>query len=123
MSSTITAEDFPLRAYFTLGAAIDLEKAHGLNLEDELVKYLGGEVKFTMDHLGIDLMLQASQNTLPGQTGTSLATGGALGLPATDNGTYTAAPTTGETWVNSFLPTIKVLNSVDILYGYRLFLN
>lgn len=43
-SSTITAEDFPLRAYFTLGAAIDLEKAHGLNLEDELVKYLGGEV-------------------------------------------------------------------------------
>lgn len=41
-SSTVTAEDFPLRANFTLGAAIDLEKAHGLNLEDELVKYLGG---------------------------------------------------------------------------------
>jgi hypothetical protein len=41
-SSVITAEDFPLRANFTLGAAIDLEKAHGLNLEDELVKYLGG---------------------------------------------------------------------------------
>jgi len=31
-SSTITAEDFPLRAYFTLGAAIDLEKAHGLKI-------------------------------------------------------------------------------------------
>lgn len=50
-SSTITAEDFPLRAYFTLGAAIDLEKAHGLNLEDELVKYLGGEVKFTINKI------------------------------------------------------------------------
>lgn len=43
-AETITAEDFPLKANFTLGAAIDLEKAHGLNLEDELVKYLGGEV-------------------------------------------------------------------------------
>jgi len=101
-SSTITAEDFPLRAYFTLGAAIDLEKAHGLNLEDELVKYLGGEVKFTMDHLGIDLMLQASQNILPGQSGAlGLANnvGGAIGLPATSPGVYNATPSTGETWV------------------------
>jgi len=88
-SSTITAEDFPLRAYFTLGAAIDLEKAHGLNLEDELVKYLGGEVKFTMDHLGIDLMMQAANNTLPGQ----------IAVAATSPGTYTATPTSGETWV------------------------
>jgi Major capsid protein Gp23 len=88
-SSTITAEDFPLRAYFTLGAAIDLEKSHGLNLEDELVKYLGGEVKFTMDHLGIDLMNKAAHNTLPGQ----------IADAATTPGTYTATPTTGETWV------------------------
>jgi len=88
-SSTITAEDFPLRAYFTLGAAIDLEKAHGLNLEDELVKYLGGEVKFTMDHLGIDLMLQAAQNVLPGQ----------ISAAATTPGEYTVTPITGETWV------------------------
>ena len=82
-SSTITAEDFPLKALFTLGAAIDLEKAHGLNLEDELVKYLGGEVKFTMDHLGIDLMNAASIGA------------GA----ATSPGTYTATPSTGEAWV------------------------
>ena len=82
-AATITAEDFPLKALFTLGAAIDLEKAHGLNLEDELVKYLGGEVKFTMDHLGIDLMNAASQ-----------ATGS-----ATTPGTYTATPSTGEAWV------------------------
>ena len=82
-SAVITVEDFPLKANFTLGAAIDLEKAHGLNLEDELVKYLGGEVKFTMDHLGIDLMNTASQ-----------ASGA-----ATSPGTYTAAPSTGEAWV------------------------
>ena len=94
-SSVITAEDFPLRANFTLGAAIDLEKAHGLNLEDELVKYLGGEVKFTMDHLGIDLMAAASQTTAanpsPGTYGNTYA--------ATSPGVYTAAPSTGETWV------------------------
>jgi hypothetical protein len=42
---TVTAEDFPLRANYTLAAAIDLEKAHGINLEDEIVKYLGG-IKF-----------------------------------------------------------------------------
>ena len=82
-SEVITAEDFPLRANFTLGAAIDLEKAHGLNLEDELVKYLGGEVKFTMDHIGIDLMNAASISS------------GA----ATSPGTYLATPSTGEAWV------------------------
>jgi len=82
-ASSITAEDFPLRADFTLGAAIDLEKAHGLNLEDELVKYLGGEVKFTMDHLGVDMINTASQ--------TSDA--------ATSPGTYLATPSTGEAWV------------------------
>jgi len=82
-SSTITAEDFPLKALFTLGAAIDLEKAHGLNLEDELVKYLGGEVKFTMDHLGIDLMNAASITA----------------AAATSPGTYVAAPSVGEAWV------------------------
>ena len=94
-SSVITAEDFPLRANFTLGAAIDLEKAHGLNLEDELVKYLGGEVKFTMDHLGIDLMIAASQTTA---TSPSAGTYGNT-YAATSPGTYTATPTTGETWV------------------------
>jgi hypothetical protein len=98
-AATITAEDFPLKALFTLGAAIDLEKAHGLNLEDELVKYLGGEVKFTMDHLGIDMMNAASQGT---------------GC-ATSPGTYTAAPSTGEAWVDKYMPTIKMFNSVELL--------
>lgn len=100
-AETITAEDFPLKALFTLGAAIDLEKAHGLNLEDELVKYLGGEVKFTMDHLGIDLMYAAA---------------GATGA-ATSPGTYTAAPSTGEAWVwkkYQFLDFVEKAN-VNIL--------
>jgi hypothetical protein len=82
-SATITAEDFPLKAIFSLGAAIDLEKAHGLNLEDELVKYLGGEVKFTMDHLGIDMM-DAAANSAGAATALS---------------NYSGSPATGEAWV------------------------
>jgi len=41
-----------------------------------------------MDHLGIDLMLDAAAGT------------GA----ATTPGTYTAAPSTGEAWVNNSMP-------------------
>lgn len=43
--SPMTAIDFPLAASWSIGAAIDLSKAHGMDLESELVKYLGGEVK------------------------------------------------------------------------------
>lgn len=57
---SVTALDFPLRTNYTLGAAIDLEKAHGLNLEDEMIKYLGGEIKFELDHYGIDMMYAAA---------------------------------------------------------------
>ena len=59
-SSSLTAIDFPLRAKYALGAAIDLEKAHGLVLENEVVKYLGGEIKFEIDHYGIDLIEAAA---------------------------------------------------------------
>ena len=59
-SSALSAIDFPLRAKYALGAAIDLEKAHGLVLEDEVVKYLGGEIKFEIDHYGIDLIEAAA---------------------------------------------------------------
>ena len=98
---TITAEDFPLAAKFTLGAAIDLEKAHGLNLEDELVKYLGGEVKFTMDHMGIDLLNDAASNA----------------LAATSPGTYTATPGANQEWIwkkYQFLDFVEKAN-VNIL--------
>ena len=52
--STVEAIDFPLRAKYSIGAQIDLMKAHGINLESELVKYLGGEVdKFGLKSLAI----------------------------------------------------------------------
>ena len=51
---TVEAIDFPLRAKYSIGAQIDLMKAHGINLESELVKYLGGEVdKFGLKSLAI----------------------------------------------------------------------
>jgi len=53
---TVEAIDFPLRAKYSVGAQIDLMKAHGINLEAELVKYLGGEVKFTIDQVGLDMI-------------------------------------------------------------------
>jgi hypothetical protein len=60
-SETLAAVDFPLRAKYSLGASIDLEKAHGLVLEDELVKYLGGEIKFEIDHYGIEQITDAAE--------------------------------------------------------------
>jgi len=34
---------------FTLHATIDLERAHGLNLEEEVVRHLGGEARRNID--------------------------------------------------------------------------
>lgn len=82
-SETITAEDFLLRAKYFLGAAIDLEKAHGLNFEEEMIKYLGGEIKFELDHRGIDLILSAAAGV------------GA----ATTPGTFTCTVGDGQEWV------------------------
>lgn len=60
VSESITAEDFLLRTKYTMASAIDLEKAHGINFEEEMVKYLGGEIKFEMDHRGIELIVAAA---------------------------------------------------------------
>jgi len=56
----VEAIDFPLRAKYSIGAQIDLMKAHGVDLESELVKYLGGEVKFTVDQVGLDMIDDAA---------------------------------------------------------------
>jgi len=53
---TVTAIDFPLRSIYSLGASLDLQKAHGINLESEITKYLGGEIKFTIDQYGLGLV-------------------------------------------------------------------
>jgi len=58
--STVEAIDFPLRAKYSIGAQIDMMKAHGIDLESELVKYLGGEVKFTIDQVGLDMIDDAA---------------------------------------------------------------
>jgi len=42
--ASVEAIDFPLRAKYSIGSHIDLQKAHGIDLENELVKYLGNEV-------------------------------------------------------------------------------
>ena len=60
---TITAVDFPIRSKYSIGAQIDLQKAHGLSLEDELVKVLGGAVKWAIDQRGLDMMIAASTAT------------------------------------------------------------
>lgn len=85
-SETVVAEDFTLRAKYSLGAALDLEKAHGISLEDELIKYIGGEIKFEIDHHGLDQILEAAQSV-----------GGAQGIAG--NGAWAAAPSAGQEWV------------------------
>lgn len=60
---TLTAIDFPVRAKYSIGASIDLQKAHGLNLEDELTKYLGGSVKFAIDQMGLDMIVAAGSSS------------------------------------------------------------
>lgn len=61
---TVTAEDFPVRAQYSVGASIDLQKAHGINLEDEMIKYVGGMAKFAIDQRGLDLMIGAADDVL-----------------------------------------------------------
>ena len=63
-AETLTAIDFKLKALYSLAAAMDLEKAHGLNLESEIIKFLGGEIKHEIDHYGVNLMYQASKGAL-----------------------------------------------------------
>lgn len=70
-SEDIKAEDFKLRADYELGAAVDLEKAHGVVLQSEITKYLGNEVKFATDQRVFDDIATASMNASAalGQTG------------------------------------------------------
>lgn len=81
--SPVEAIDFPLRAKWSLGAQIDLQKAHGIDLENELVKYLGGELKFTIDQRGLQDIDDAAS-----------ATGAASQVTAWD-----ARPSQGEPWL------------------------
>jgi hypothetical protein len=94
--SEVTALDFPIKSKYSIGAAIDVQKAHGISLENELTKFLGGEIRFTMDHFGIDLIDQVacSQMTVPNpfSTTTNLT-------PATAVTAWNAGITSGQEWV------------------------
>lgn len=109
-SEVITAEDFPLRADYTLGASIDLQKAHGISLEDKIIEYLGGEIKFEMDHLGIDIMYEAAI----GATGAGVA-------PA-----FNATPGTDEAWIwrkFMFLDNVEAASNLVFAKTLRAFAN
>jgi hypothetical protein len=80
--SAVEAVDYPLRADWSLGAQIDLQKAHGIDLERELVQYLGSEIKFTIDQEGLDRIDTAAASTDSAGTIT----------------TWDARPSEGETW-------------------------
>ena len=82
-SETITAVDFALQTKFTLAAALDLKKAHGMDLEAEAVRILGNELKFEVDHYGVDQMVVAAFDN----AGAGAAT------------TFTATVGTGQEWV------------------------
>lgn len=92
--SAVEAIDFPLRAKWSLGAQIDLQKAHGIDLENELVKYLGGELKFTIDQRGLEDIDEAAASS-----------GAAAEVTAWD-----ARPSQGEPWLwkkHEFLDRIE----------------
>ena len=102
-SSDIRALDFTLKAKYSMGASIDLEKAHGLNLENEIVKYLGGEIKFEIDHYGLEQIMDASLTVAASGTGanpvindsTQSATIGA----AQNTTLWNAKIGTGQEWI------------------------
>jgi len=84
-SKNIEALDFPLQATYTMAAALDLKKAHGMDLESEMVKLLGGEIKFELDHFGIDLMYQTATSVQSGVA--NVAYGSSAGQASNFDGT------------------------------------
>jgi hypothetical protein len=81
--SALEAIDFPVRSRYSVGAALDLMKAHGVDLESEVVKYLGHEIKFTIDQVGLDLIDEAASGA------------GAADAPTT----WDATLRNGEPWI------------------------
>jgi hypothetical protein len=89
--SPVEAIDFPLRAIWSLGAQIDLQKAHGIDLENELTTYLGGEIRFAIDQYGLDLIDQAAEGGWDPSAQANYD-------PATQVSDWDARPSEGEAW-------------------------
>lgn len=92
--SAVEAVDFPLRADWSLGAQFDLQKAHGIDLESELTTFLGGEIRFTVDQYGLDLIDEAAASA-----------GAATTVTAWD-----ARPSEGEAW---FHKKVEFLDRIE----------
>jgi hypothetical protein len=82
-TSTVEAQDYPIRAKWSLASQIDAQKVYGLDMEKEFVKILGNEVKFSVDQRGLELVHAAAIDT----------TNNAGTIDAWD-----ARPSEGETW-------------------------
>jgi hypothetical protein len=100
---SLTAKDFPIRSKWSVGAAFDLLKAHNLNLENEVVKYLGSEARWTIDHYGIDLIDDAA---------CGISTEANIGTPATAITEWSATVADGEPWLN-FQGHVKVAQLLE----------
>jgi len=92
--SAVEAIDFPLRAKWSLGAQFDLQKAHGLDLESELTTFLGGEIRFTIDQKGLDMIDEAAEGVDAADTVT----------------TWDARPSQGEAW---FHKKVEFLDRIE----------
>jgi len=110
-SETLTAQDFTLKALYSLGASMDLLKAHGLNLESELIKYLGGEIKFEVDHWGIDMIVNAATGgRIWGESGSY--------SPATTITSWDASVGSGQHWAFKKFEFIKrILEGSNNIYN------
>ena len=105
----IKAKDFMIRSLYSVGAAIDLQKAHGISLENEVVKFLGGEVRFTIDHFGIDMIDKASLD--------GVYVNNVLQTPATGVANWDATVGSGQEWVwvkQEFMDRIE-LGNINII--------
>lgn len=93
----VEAIDFPLRAKWSLGAQFDVQKAHGIDLESELTTFLGGEIRFTIDQYGLDLIDDASESA-----------DGAAGIAGLTD--WDARPSQGEAW---FHKKVEFLDRIE----------
>ena len=93
--SPVEAIDFPLRAKWSLGAQFDFQKAHGVDLESQLTTFLGGEIRFTIDQVGLQMIDDAAEGKYnPNATDSA----GADYDPATMITAWDARPSEGEAW-------------------------
>ena len=95
VQENIEAIDFPVKSKYSIGASIDLLKAHGINLESEVVKYLGNEIKWTIDHYGIDLIVDAATNGVKADP----SAGTSARSPAAAITNWDANVGAGEPWI------------------------